>query len=165
MVAAASAMLSTDPEFEGSSGVLDKGLLLSAEKWPDAGVGLTIHRVAETAVAPALCVAVVGGRLRGKGTGGGDLGGCWSSRPLLLVVVAFLTGVRSAVTRAAAILVAVALQVCFAVAGDTRPAVAAGYELVTFAMSAGALSAASWMSAGARRLVPGDATAPTGARG
>jgi hypothetical protein len=72
------AMRSSDPEFDGSYGILDKLLLRSAEQWLDAGIGLTIHRVIGTVVVPALALLLV------------VVAGLARSRPMLLRAVAVL---------------------------------------------------------------------------
>jgi hypothetical protein len=110
-----SAMQSLDDAYGGPSGVLDKVILRSADKWLDAGVGLTIHRVAETAVAPTLT--------------------------LLLLLVAFATKVRAAVIWAGVILLGVALQAWLGLVAPVPPSLTAVCQIAAFAVFATALYA------------------------
>jgi hypothetical protein len=103
------ALLSSDVMDQGTDGVLSKFVLRAAEDWLDAGVGLTVHRVVETAVAPVLA--------------------------LLLLVVAFVWKVADAKVWAGVVLLGVALQALLGLG----PQQAAVHEVVALAVFATAL--------------------------
>jgi hypothetical protein len=106
------ALLSSDIVDEGTDGVLSKFVVRSAEDWLDAGVGLTVHTVVETAVAPVLAV--------------------------LLLLVAFAAMVPDGRRWAGLIVLGVALQVLLGLG----PQLAALHEVVALAVFGTALYAA-----------------------